>query len=96
MTPGSKRPRLHAADAYRRRSQTSTSCCSSRWRNLHSVVAFGTGSLPGRCRQGEQRVGVVQRLFAGQVWQIEPVLQQVDAQHALQPDGRAAVTGLGQ
>jgi len=49
-------------------------------------------------REGAQCQRVVQRLFAGQVGQvgqIEPVLQQVDAQHALQPDGPAAVAGLG-
>jgi Reverse transcriptase (RNA-dependent DNA polymerase) len=38
---------------------------------------------------------VVQGFFAGHVSQVEPVLQQVNAQHALQTDRRAAVAGLG-
>jgi hypothetical protein len=38
---------------------------------------------------------VVQRLLTSQVSQVEPVLDEVDAQHALQTDGRAPVAGLG-
>ena len=45
--------------------------------------------------ESAQRRRVVQRLLARRIGQVEPVLQQVDAQHALQPDGRAAVAGLG-
>jgi hypothetical protein len=42
-----------------------------------------------------QAGAVVQRFLHGVVGQVEPVLQQVDAQHALQPDRTAAVAGLG-
>ena len=37
----------------------------------------------------------MERLFNCVVGQIEPVLQQVDAQHALQPNGPPPVAGLG-
>jgi hypothetical protein len=40
--------------------------------------------------EAAQAGAVVQRFFAGLVGQVEPVLDEVDAQHALQPDGRAA------
>lgn len=38
---------------------------------------------------------VVQGLFARQIGQVEPVLQEVDAQHALKANGRAAVACFG-
>lgn len=39
--------------------------------------------------------GFIQRLFSTGVRQIEPVLQKVDAQHALQANGRSTITGPG-
>ena len=41
-----------------------------------------------------QAGAVVERFLAGQIGQVEPVLQKVDAQHALQPDRRPAVARL--
>jgi len=38
---------------------------------------------------------VVQRLFTSQVCQVELVTDEVDAQHALQPDGGTTIAGLG-
>jgi hypothetical protein len=38
---------------------------------------------------------VIQGLLARQIGQVEPVLDEVDAQHALQSNGRAAVASLG-
>ena len=34
-------------------------------------------------------------LLARQIGQVEPLLKKMDAQHALQPNGRTAVAGLG-
>ena len=42
-----------------------------------------------------QGSGLVQRFFGTKVGQVEPVLQEVDAQPALQTDGRTASTCLG-
>ena len=42
-----------------------------------------------------QREAVEQGVFARLVAQVEPVLHEVHAQHALQPDLRAAAAGLG-
>jgi len=38
---------------------------------------------------------VEQRILAGFIGEIEPVLHEVHAQHALEPDGRSAIAGLG-
>ncbi len=54
----------------------------------HRLAAQVDANESTQCRR------VVQRLLARGVGQIEPVLQQVDAQHALQAHGRAAVAGL--
>src|SRR5690348_3251750 len=40
------------------------------------------------------RLRIVQRLFDRRVRQIEPVLQEIDAQHPLDADRRTAITGL--
>jgi hypothetical protein len=45
--------------------------------------------------EAAQRGAVQQRFFAGLVGQVEPVLHEVHAQHALQPHGRAPVARLG-
>jgi hypothetical protein len=45
--------------------------------------------------EAPQRHAVEQRFLASFVSQIEPVLHEVHAQHALQPNRRAAVAGLG-
>jgi hypothetical protein len=37
---------------------------------------------------------IVQRLFHRRIRQIEPVLQEIDAQHPLDPDRRAAIARL--
>lgn len=44
--------------------------------------------------EGPHRRGVVQRFFHGRVGEIEPVLEEVHLQHALQADGRPAISGL--
>src|SRR5215470_10414861 len=41
------------------------------------------------------RLRIVKRLFDRRVRQIEPLLQEIDAQHPLDTDRRSAVTGLG-
>ena len=45
--------------------------------------------------EAAQAGAVVQRFFADQVGQVEPVLDEVNAQHALQTNGRAAIACLG-
>jgi hypothetical protein len=45
--------------------------------------------------EAAQRRRVVKRFFARLIGQVEPVLQQVDAQHALQADGWPPASGLG-
>ena len=45
--------------------------------------------------EATQTQTVVQRLFERKVCQVEPVLDAVDAQHALQPNGGKAITGFG-
>jgi hypothetical protein len=45
--------------------------------------------------EAPQSRAVQQRFLAGLIGQIEPVLHEVHAQHALQPNGRAPVAGLG-
>jgi hypothetical protein len=44
--------------------------------------------------EAAQRGTVEQCVFAGPIGEVEPVLHEVHPQHALQPDGRAAVAGL--
>jgi hypothetical protein len=44
--------------------------------------------------KGAHRRRVVQRLFHGRVGQVEPVLQEVHAEHSLHADRRPAIAGL--
>jgi hypothetical protein len=55
----------------------------------HAFASQVDAHEAAQCRAVEQRV------FAGLVCEVEPVLHEVHAQHALQPDGRASVAGLG-
>ena len=71
------------------------SCASSRWRTRHTVVSSGTGSRPRSMpTKTTHRQRIVQRLFDRRVRQIEPMLQEIDAQHPLDPDRRAAIARL--
>jgi hypothetical protein len=45
--------------------------------------------------EAAQAGAVVQRFLAGLVGQVEPMLDEVDAQHALQPNRRASTDALG-
>ena len=45
--------------------------------------------------EAAQAGAVVQGLLAGQIGQVEPVLDEVDAQHALQANRWTAIAGLG-
>jgi len=63
------------------------SCFSSKCRNFGSGVRSGTRSRPQvDAHEATQRRAVQQRILAGLVGQIESVLHDVHAQHALQPD----------
>lgn len=77
-----------------------------RWRTNHRVhrdhcsasvtrVARSGASAP-TCldRAGISALSTVQRLLTRGVGQVGPVLQQMDAQHAIQPNGRAAIARL--
>ena len=45
--------------------------------------------------EAAQTGAVMQGFLARQVSQVEPVLDEMDAQHALQANGRASITGFG-
>ena len=60
-----------------------------------TVVSSGTGSRPKSMpTKPTYRRQIVERLLDRRVGQVEPVLQQVDAQHPLDPDRRAAIARL--
>jgi hypothetical protein len=45
-------------------------------------------------RESAHRARLIQRFFRAGVGQVEPVLQEIDAQYPLQPDRRASIAGL--
>src|SRR5436305_11118742 len=55
-------------------------CCSSKCRKRRMVVSSGTGSWPSSTR--------TKRVLGLRVGEIEPLLQEVDPQHLLQPERR--------
>jgi hypothetical protein len=62
---------------------------------LSIVVASGTGSAQVDAHEAAQAGAVVQRLLANFVGQVEPVQDEVDAQHALRANRRASADALG-
>ena len=72
------------------------SCASSRWRKRHTVVSSGTGSWP-RSTPTKRRIAAESYSASShrRVRQVEPLLQEIEAQHPLHPDRRAAIARLG-
>src|SRR5512133_1671960 len=64
-------------------------------RNFNIVVASATGSRPSNAHKVAQAGAVVQGFLTGQIRQVEPVLDEVDAQHAFQTNGWASVARFG-
>ena len=71
------------------------SCCSSKCRKRHTVVSSGTG-WPTQidADKASHRRQIIERFLDCRVGQVEPLLQEVDAQHPFDPDRRTAVAGL--
>lgn len=71
-------------------------CFSRRWRNLKMVVSSGTGSRP-RSMPTKRRMAweSYKASPAPRIREVEPLLEQGDARHALETHGRPAVLALG-
>lgn len=67
----------------------------SRRQNLNKVVASDMGARPRSIPTAAKAGAVVERLLACQVSQIEPMLNEVNAQHALPTNGRTALASFG-
>src|SRR6266511_3960780 len=70
-------------------------CSSRRWRNLQTVVSSGHGFVaqinPGKAAH-ERRI--VQGFLDRRVGKVEPLLKEVNPQHALDPNWTASVARL--
>ncbi len=70
-------------------------CCSSRWRKRRIVLSSGTTSSPSSTpREPAHRLAVVNRILGLRVRKVEPLLQEVDPQHLLQPQRLAPLSGF--
>src|SRR5689334_8059819 len=63
------------------------------WSRLLAIIQPYYAQL--HLRETPHRLAVVDRIFGLRVRQIEPLLQEVDAQHLLQPQRLAALPRLG-